>query len=52
MAVLGTIIDQQQDTGRGKTFAQKREKRLRLIVQLVQIFEDEEQRLIETLACQ
>src|SRR5712691_2775700 len=52
MAILGTIIHQQQDASRCKAFAQEIEKRLRLVIQPVQILKDEDKGLVEALAHQ
>jgi hypothetical protein len=52
MPVLGPIIPQQQDAGSGEAFAEQEEKCLRLTVQPVQILEDQDDKLVATLAHQ
>ena len=49
MAILGPIVDQEQQLGTGHTLTQDIEKSLRLAVDPVQVFKDEDQRLVETL---
>ena len=50
MAILRAIVHQQQNLGAGHTLTQHIEKPLRLAVDPVQVFKDQDQRLIETLA--
>ena len=50
MAILGAIVHQQQDLAPGHTLTQRVEKPLRLTINPMQVFKDENQRLIETLA--
>jgi len=52
MAIFGPVIDQQQELRGRYALAQKEEKRLRLTIQSMEIFEEEDQRLVETLAHQ
>ncbi len=45
MLVLGPVVDEQEDPGRGQTLDQAVEQRLRLGIDPVQVLEDEEERL-------
>ena len=49
MAILGTIVHQQQDLGRGHALTEHVRKPLRLAIDPVQVLKDQDQRLIETL---
>ena len=48
--ILGAIVHQQQNLRTGHTLTQRIEKSLRLGVDPVQVFKDEDERLVETLA--
>ena len=50
MAILGAVVGQQQKLGAGHTLTQHVEKALRLAINPVQVFKDQNQRLVETLA--
>src|SRR5207247_10464158 len=50
--ILGAVVCQQQKTCTGHTLAQHIEQPLRLRVDPMQVFKDEDQRLVETLAQQ
>src|SRR5882724_9601706 len=50
--ILGTIVHQQEDTRCRYTFAEKIKECLGLAVQPVQVFKNESERLVETLAHQ
>ncbi len=50
MRILGTVIDEQQDSRGANRVGQEIQKRLRLVVDPVEVFKDHHQRLIETLA--
>ena len=45
MLVLGPVVDEQEDSGRGQTLDQAVEQGLRLGIDPVQVLEDHEQRL-------
>src|SRR4030095_12192618 len=50
MPILRPVIDEQQDARRGNTLAQDIQKPLRLGVNPVQVFKNQDERLIQTLA--
>src|SRR5262249_19769581 len=52
MPILWAVVDQQQDAGSRDTLAQHAEEGLRLAVQPMEIFEDEQERLLAALADQ
>src|SRR5437016_1721279 len=49
-AILGAVVHQQEEAGTGYTLTQGVEKTLRLGVDPVQVFKDEDEGLVETLA--
>ena len=50
MAILGTVVGQQQQLGAGHTLTEYIQETLRLPIDPVQIFKDQDHRLVETLA--
>ena len=51
-AILGPVVHQHQDLGRSDAFNERIQKPLRLTVDLMQIFNYEQHRLVETLSQQ
>src|SRR5277367_5792379 len=52
MRVFGAVVNQQQDAGSADRIGEQVQERLRIVVDPMQIFEDDYQRLVETLAQQ
>ena len=50
MAILGAVVGEEQQLGAGHTLTEHVQKALRLPINPVQVFKDQDQRLVETLA--